>query len=213
MEREVLYAKLPLLIRRLFTWGLLASTVFLVIWYTGGAQLWGWFLALILRPFGFLMDIHFDGTSFIYTVPIAMSQSSELAFPINQMNLSMVEVVTLLATWPKEKPKEKLKLVFWCFVLIVAYHLFDLIIQLYRIQIGQDFANRERVFWEPTLWYSFISHVAAFDKFILRFWGGFPVFGLALLCRTWFSNIRAQAGKQKPPRGKKGPSTKTGKKA
>ena len=186
MNRDQLYQHLPLLIKRLFTWGLLASTLFLSFWYFGGLNLWGPFVSVPLKMAWFLGDIQFqsgstESAALLMDVVLEHGGSAQLKFPINLLNMSVVEVITLLALLPRDNWKSFFRLAAWCFLFTWMYHCFHASLQLYQMKIGPDLAGQVGMFWEPTTWYTIVENIAAFDTFILRYWAGFPIFGLALL--------------------------------
>lgn len=202
MSKEELYNQLPLLLRRLFTWGLVAAVVFLLAWYGGGINIYGYFLRPIADLLVFNADIGFEPGStstaqFLYKIQIEGVGSRELTFAINQFNSSMLEVVTLLAMWPKKNWKNFSILTLWCLLFLVLYHTFQMFIQCYHYQIGSDLANSLNMFWEPSGWKTFVKNVSKFDLFILRFWAGFPIFGLGLIAHHFLSpKLKIGANKQ-----------------
>ena len=207
MSKEELYNQLPRLLRRLFTWGLLAAIVFLIVWYNGGINVYGYFL----RPFSDLLvfnaHIGFEPGStstaqFLYQIQIEGAGSRELTFAINQFNSSMLEMVTLLAMWPRKNWKDFGILLLWCLFFLILYHTFQMFIQCYNYQIGSDLANSLNMFWEPSGWKTFIKNVSKFDLFILRFWAGFPVFGMGLIAHHFLSPKLGYGAKKQSKKGK-----------
>ncbi len=209
MSKQDLYNQLPIIIRRLFTWGLLSAGLFLVVWYFGGYNLWGRFLQFFLNIFLFPMDIQFEaGTSqsaaFIYTFALENGERGQLVFPANMLHSVIVEVVTLLALWPHKNYKLLLRLAAWCLLFTILYQCFNVGIQLYAIKIGPEAASKYKLFWEETWWYLTVNKVAAFDKFLLRYWAGFPIFMCALTADYFFGKkYRAKAVPKKSARPKK----------
>lgn len=201
MSKQDFYDQLPRLLKRLFTWGMLAAVVFLLIWYNGGINVYGYFLAPIanlLIPFA---QISFESGStgsakFIYQITIEGVGQRDLTFSANQLNSSTLEVITLLAMWPKSKWVDFFKLAGWCFLFLIFYHAFQIFIQCYNYQIGPELANSLNVFWEPSGWKSLVRNVSKFDLFILRFWAGFPVFGLGLVAHYFLSSKLSRSGKK-----------------
>ena len=192
MSKQDLYDQLPLLLKRLFTWGLLAAVVFILIWYNGGINIYSYFLAPVSNLLIPIAQIGFEpGTTgsaqFIYKINIEGVGSRELTFAANQLNSSMLEVITLLAMWPRGKWGDFIKLAAWCFLFLVFYHSFQIFIQCYNYQIGSELANSLNLFWEPSNWKTLVRNVSKFDLFILRFWAGFPVFGLSLVAHHFLS--------------------------
>jgi len=203
MDREVLYGRIPDLLRRLFTLGLGSAGLFLLLWYFGGDRVWGHIMGLAWKPLRFWMDIQFEMDSFVYRISLDDGRISELTYPINQLNLSFVEVVTLFALWPHEKAGQALKLAAWCLGLLFLYHHFSLWIQLLNIELGPEFANRQRIFWESTFTYSLVAKVAAFDKLILRYWAGIPVFGLGLFVHGYLTSRKLKSKQKKKGKRRK----------
>lgn len=210
MKREVVQTLLPRLLKRLFTFGLLSAAIFLAFWYGGGLNLWGALLEIAFIP---LMDVTFEPgnfreAAFLLNVPLESGGMSQLTFPANQLNSSLVTVVTLLAMWPHRDLKAGLKLTGWCLLFILLYHLFQISIQLYQVRIGPDFANQQKIFWESSTWYLLIENIAAFDKFILRYWGGFPAFGMGWLVFWSLERRKAPPSRAMNGRGKSKSSAK-----
>ena len=58
-------------------------------------------------------------------------------------------------------------------------------------------ADRLKVFWEPSAWYEVVRHLAAFDKFILRYYAAFPVFGMGLVCRYFLEQRKVKKVQEK----------------
>ena len=180
MDRE--YAALSrVILIRLGLFGLPAGMLAAYLWYVGGAAWWGSFLLIPARILIFWTEITFDGREFTYAVPLELGGTSALVYQINQLNLTFLEIVTLFAAWRHTSAKAAFKLLGWCVLWLVLYHVFSLFIQCYSLEIGPDFANQQHIMWESSWWFRVIKNVAAFDKFLLRFWAGFPVFGLALV--------------------------------
>lgn len=207
MSKKEIYSQLPTLLKRLFTWGFLAASAFLIIWYNGGINLYGFFLAPIVDVLIPLADVAYEkGTvgsaKFIYKVEFNGINARELTFIANQLNSSALEVITLLAMWPKTSLKKTAQLSIWCFLFLILYHSFQIFIQCYSYQIGPEMANSLNTFWEPSLWWDIVKNISKFDLFILRFWAGFPVFGLALFFNSaltpmflgWLMQIRKKSG-------------------
>lgn len=202
MSKQEFYDQLPNLLKRLFTWGLLAAIVFLFLWYNGGINVYGYLLAPIANILIPIAKISFEPGStasakFAYEIDIVGVGPQALSFLANQLNSTMLEVVTLLAMWPKKNWRNFLKLIGWCLFFLVLYHTFQIFIQCYNIQIGGKLANTLNLFWEPSGWKTFVRNVSKFDLFILRFWGGFPVFGLALVAHHFLSPKLAWSQKKK----------------
>jgi hypothetical protein len=186
MKKEEIYSQLPRLIIRLGKFGVPAAVAFLVFWYFGGHNLWGRFLDLCMSITAFYYPVSFaPGSSEIAAferVVEAGGQKSTLTFPVNRLNTSMVEVVTLLGLWPSKSWRAFFKLAAWCLLFTVLYQTFNVVIQLYVTEIGPDLANRFQLFWKETTWYRVIEKISDFDMFILRYWAGFPIFLCALVC-------------------------------
>lgn len=203
MTRDEFYQQLPRFGKRLFTWGILSAAVFLILWYIGGFNVWGWFMALWLRMLPLGMDISFapgnsETAAFIYKFNLEDGRQASLTFPINRLNSCMVEVITLLAVWPYRGCSGFLKLAAWCLIFTIFYQCFNVWVQLYDVKIGPQFAGSYGIFWEETLGYRILTKIAAFDKFILRFWAGFPIFLFALVA---FYFTQKNQAKRKNRRG------------
>jgi len=208
MKRAELYAQLPLLMRRLFTLGLGAAIAFFVFWYMGGHNLWGHFLGFCLKITAFFYDLRFvpgdsEHAAILHHMFIEGGPASgiDLEFKINLLSAHMVEVVTLLAMWPTANRMAHLRLALWCLLFTVLYQTFDVLIQLHVQEIGPKLATRFEVMWEydGSLWYKFIRKLSNFDKFILRYWAGFPIF-LCALVLDHFTSKRlkiTESGKKK----------------
>jgi len=186
MSRQDVYNQLPAIIRRLFTWALLAVGVFLLFWYYGGYNLWGHFLEFVFNIALFPMDIVYkpgisQGASFVYTFTLENGQTGQVHFLVNMLHIVLLEVITFLAVWPHKNLKSFFRLAGWTLVFTVLYQCFNVGIQLYAAKIGPSMASELKIFWEETWWHRLIDKVAKFDKFILRYWGGFPVFLFALV--------------------------------
>lgn len=191
MNKVEFYAQLPKLMKRLFTWGVGAAALFLLLWYRAGFHnLWGYTLDFFLNFLAPIMDIHYEaGTvkraAFISSVAIE-GKNIELNFLANPLNTVLVEVVTLIGLWPHQKWGKTFRLIGFCFLFTILYQSFNVGIQLYANEIGPSLANRLELYYEPTWWHTFIAKLASFDKLILRFWAGFPIFLCALMANFLF---------------------------
>lgn len=205
MRRDEIHQEIPRLLRRLFTWGVAASVLFLLIWYHGGQIIWGHYMDLVLNVLAFPMDLTFDAQAqgFAYTVEWGLGLQNELFFPTNLFNLSLVELVMLLAVWPHANRKQAFQLIAWSLLFITLYHAFNTVVQLQTIRWGPELAARHGMMWESSWTYAVLHKVAAFDKFILRYWGGFPVFGLALLAQAWVQSRSSSNRPKSEPAQKK----------
>ena len=200
MNREALYGSLPSLLRRLFTIGVGSAVLFLAIWYSGGHNIWGHFLDICMNITAPFYNLSFESgssstASFWHAVTIEGNQT-ELEFKINLLSAHMVQVVTLLAIWPYRNKKHFLRLVFWSLLFTVLYQTFNVVIQTYYMQIGPKMATRLEIFWEETFWFRVVRKVAVFDKLILRYWAGFPIFMFAFLADA-FIGSRAESSKER----------------
>lgn len=205
MSKKEFYQQLPSLLRRLFTWGLLAAVVFLLLWYNGGINVYSYFLAPLANLLIPIAQISYEPGSisaaqFIYQIQVEGVGARELTFSANQLNSSFLEVVTLLAMWPKKSWLDFLKLCGWCLLFLIFYHSFQIFIQCYNYQIGPELANSLNLFWEPSGWKSIIRNISKFDLFILRFWAGFPVFGFGLVAHHLLSPKLFPSVKEKQPK-------------
>jgi hypothetical protein len=210
MTKDELYASVPTILKRLMLIGLPAAGVFLAFWYYGGINIYGHFMDLTLTPFKGIMDLKFrpdqpSHAAFDYRF-MYEGEPGQLGFPINLWHLTMIQLVTLLAVWPHKSAGRFIHLLFWSLFFLWAYHVFNMCIQLIDIQYGPRYANQKGVFWEPTLIYQVASKIAAFDKFIGRYWFGFPIFLAALIVESLvFKRFARKAevgqGKKKKPKG------------
>lgn len=185
MTKDELYASVPKILNRTFLFGLPAACVFFALWYYGGINLYGHFMDVTLTPFKGVMDLKFvpdqpSHARFAYRF-MYEGEPGLLDFPINLWQLTMVQIVTLLAIWPHKNVGRFFHLLFWSIFFLWIYHVFNMCIQVIDTQIGPKYANQKGVFWEPSLGYTLISKIAAFDKFIGRYWFGFVVFLAALI--------------------------------
>ena len=202
MNRGDLYGHLPSLLKRLFTLGLGSATLFLVLWYYGGYNIWGYFLDFcmnITAPFyGLTFESGTTSTaSFWHTVTIE-GNTTELEFKINLLSTHMVQVVTLLAIWPYRNKTHFFRLAAWCLLFTVLYQTFNVVIQTYYIQIGPKLATRLEIFWEDSFWFRVVRKIAVFDKLILRYWAGFPIFMFAFLADAFFgAKVESKKARQK----------------
>jgi len=188
MNKQELYAQLPRIIRRLFSLGLLAATVFLLIWYlAGGYNFWGHFLTVILFPFN--IDYVAGSTkSAVLVVDVQLGgKTLQPSYFINQLNSNMVMLVTLLATWIRGDWRPFLKLCGWCLVFLLMYQAFSVLLQFQYARVGPQMADSAGVFWEETTWYLILSKLASFDKMLLRYFMWIPIF-LGALSMLFFTS-------------------------
>lgn len=166
---------------RLFLLGIPAGFLAALIWYRGGGStFWGYVLLGIAKVAVFWTEVGFDGHELKYAVELELGGSSFLGFPVNQVNLTVIECATLFAAWRHASLKAALRLAAWTLAILLLYQTFSFFIQCYIVEIGPDFANRQHIMWEPPSWYPVAKKIASFDKFLLRFWAGFPIFGSAI---------------------------------
>ncbi|MDJ0842296.1 MAG: hypothetical protein QNK37_37690 [Acidobacteriota bacterium] len=193
MKKSEFYARIPLIKRRLFTRGLPAAAVFLTLWYLGGYHLWGYLLDALLFP----VNIDYDPlstlrASLLYGVEMG-GRTYYPSYLINQFNSNMVMLVTLLATWPHESARDFFKVSGWCLFYLLLYQFLSIFIQLHHAAIGPDLANRAGVFWEETNWYLFMRKLAAFDKFIMRFFFWIPIYMASLVTIYFMGKSKREA--------------------
>ena len=205
MTKQDFYNQLPSLAKRLFTLGLGAALAFLVFWYYGGHNLWGYFLGGVFKITGFFMNIHFqsgnsENAAFFYTFALEDGRMANLTFPINRLNSNMVEVVTLLAIWIYRPARSFFRIALWCLLFTVLYHWCHVVLQLYIVKIGPNFANNYHIFWEQTAWYLIVNKIATFDMLLLRYWAGFPIFLFALVTDYFFGKRKGTSKKPKKTR-------------
>jgi len=199
MTRRDYYDALPRMIVKLFTFGLGSAALFLFLWYMGGYHLWGWILDGVLKVGAFGMDIQYEAGDFVYYVDLGNGLVSEPAFPINPLNLAIVEVITLLACWPHKSAKSAFKIAGWSLLFLLVYQMMGIVLQFLNIEMGPDLANRHQILWQwESSWvYPIINKLAAFDKFVVRYWAGFPVFGTAFFVDAFLAQKTPLSGKKR----------------
>ena len=178
---------MPRIIRRLFTFGLLAAAIFLAFWYLGGGyNIWGHFLTVVLFPFG--IDFLEGSTrAAVLVIDVEMGgKTMQPSYFINQLNSNMVMLVTLLATWIRTDWRSYLKLCGWCLVFLLLYQAFSVLLQFQYARVGHQMADRAGIFWEETTWYLIVSKLASFDKMLMRYFMWIPVF-LGALSMLYFT--------------------------
>ena len=192
MARAELYSQLPKLLKRLFLLGVPCATVFLAIWYFGGYNVWGRFLTLFLNIVAPFAPLRFEAGSsslagFVYSFVLEDGRPGELTFLVNQLNSVLVELVTLLAIWPHRHRKAFFQLLGLCLISVMFYQAFSILVQLHVMEIGPAVAGKYEVYWEDSFWYQTVKNISAFDKFLLRFWAGFPIFFFAVALLHFFT--------------------------
>ncbi len=201
MTKQELYGQLPVLGRRLFTRGVPAAVLFLVFWYLlHGDIIWGHFLNLCLKLTAFYFPVSFepDHAKFVHAFTYS-EKTVSVVFDMNLLHMGMVQVITLLAMWLHRRWQDLLRLIAWCLLFSVLYQTFDVVIQLYSQKIGPKMADTLQIFYEETTYLRIVQKIASFDKFILRYWSGFPIFMFALVADYFFAMNRRipLAGKNK----------------
>lgn len=192
MTKNEIYQQLPSVLKRLFTWGLGGSILFLVFWYYGGLNLWGSLVSGLLSLTPGLGEISFragsthDAAILCDTVIDGM-HAVQLNFPVNILNLVIIEVITMLAVFPANRRGAMIKTGLWSFLLLVIYHVAHAYLQLYKMKIGPDVANQIGIFWDETTWFLIIHKLGSFDVFLVRYWGGFPIFILAFMIQHFLA--------------------------
>ncbi|MCB1052496.1 MAG: hypothetical protein H6510_11030 [Acidobacteria bacterium] len=182
MKREELYAKTPQILRNILVRALPSVVVYYLLWYKAGLMnLWGYWLGFLFKGLRWLMPIHYEPTAFFGTIRLPGGRISEIGWNGNQLNITIAIIITLFAILPHPNPKKALRFVGWILVVLTCWQLFEIWFQLYHLSISDDFANRQKIFWEPSVYFSVIHWFANFDTMILRYWMGFGVFGMALL--------------------------------
>jgi len=192
MNKATLYREfLPKLIRRMAFVGLPSSVAFLLLWYRLDMYvLYGHFLDLLFSLTSSLFKITFeagdslDGAAFFYTV-VVDGVSSDIGYKLNNHSPNMVVLVLLVMGWPHKDKQAFFKLALLSFLLLVFYQMLSTWTQVYYTRISPGFADRNKLFWQPSLWHSLLNRVVGFDKFILRYYAAFPIFGLSL-AGLWF---------------------------
>lgn len=190
MNKAQLYKEfLPKLIKRMLLVGLPCVVAFWVFWYKmDGYGAWTWFLDIIFSGLSFVLPITYDpGTNldtaaFFYTVQI-QGPSYDIGYKVNNYSANLVVLVLLVLGWPHKNWSGLVKTTAWCLLFLVLYQIFSTWIQMYYTSISPGFADRNKIFWEPSAWHSFLNRIVGFDKFILRYYACFPIFGLALVAR------------------------------
>lgn len=192
MTKNELYQQLPSVLRRVFTWGLASSALFLVFWYLGGRNLWGPLVTVFVSVLPGLGEVSFQaGNSqtamILCDALVDGSYPVQISFPINILNLTVIEVLTLLAVFPREQRAQMFKTGLWSMVFLLLYHVAHAYLQLYKMKIGPEIANQIGIFWEETTWFWLIHKLGAFDVFLVRYWGGIPIFFSAFVLQHFLS--------------------------
>ena len=203
MTKQEFYDQLPRVTRRLYTYGLGSAALFLLFWYSGGYNLWGYMLDLIFDLLSFFVDVRYESGStrkaaLVYYFTSQTGSSHEVAYKMNQLNSNLVVLVTLMGTWIHRDLRGFLRLAAWLLGFTLCYQLFSIGLQLYVAEIGPDLATRLGVYWEETTGYFAVYKLAAFDKFILRYFAFIPIF-LSSLVAIYFTTNSVDS----PETGKK----------
>ena len=195
------YGQLPILGRRLFTRGVPAAVLFLVFWYLlKGDVIWGYFMNMCMKLTAFYFPVTFEPEAGKFVHSFSHSgKTVACVFDTNLLHTGLVQAITVLAMWPHRNRAALFRLAGWCLLFSVLYQTFDVVIQLYAQKIGPKMADTLQIFYEETTYNRIIAKIASFDKFILRYWAGFPVFMFALVADYFFAKnkARSQGGKRK----------------
>ena len=143
-----------------------------------------------------------DRVNLVYRATLDNGARPTINFSVNQLNTSIVEIITMLAIWPHQSVARFFRLAGICFVLALFCHCGEFFIQSYYGLIGPDVANKLGILYERPPHYTLVKYLSHFDKFIFRFWSGFPIFGLGLVI-TFFLDRRAEQKAVTPASGKK----------
>ncbi|CAM2008568.1 hypothetical protein [Acanthopleuribacter pedis] len=192
MTKNEIYQQLPSVLRRLFTWGLGGSVLFLAFWYYGGLNLWGSVIAWLLSFAPGLGEISFraggsNDAAILCDALIDGMYDVQITFPVNILNLTIIEVITLLAIFPADRREAMLKTGLLSFFFLPLYHVAHSWLQLYKMKIGPDVANQIGIFWDETTWFLVIHKLGSFDVFLVRYWGGIPIFILAFMVQHFLA--------------------------
>lgn len=184
---------LPKFIKRLFLVGLPAAVLFIVFWYVlDGYVLWSHVISalsgLTFDPTGGI-----DNAGLIYTVK-TQGVSGDIVYKINNLSQNLIVLVFLLASWPHANFQNFMRTALWSLGLIILFQVISIWVNMYYISISPTFADRLHLFWRGGVWHTIMNRVYGFDKFILRYYGAFPVFGLALAMGFFF---KGKASKKK----------------
>ncbi len=194
MNRAAVYSELlPRIIKRLFLVGIPAAGLFMVVWYLlHGYELWssliGGISGLKFDPSGGI-----DNAGLIYTVK-TQGVSGDIVYKVNNLSQNLIVLVFLLGAWPHANLKAFMRTALWSLALTVVFQVFSIWLNMYYISISPAFADKLHLFWRDSVWHTVMNRVYGFDKFILRYYGAFPVFALALTI-GYFS--QARTGKKK----------------
>lgn len=203
MNKQTFYREfLAKFIKRFLIFGLPGCVVFVLFWYLmNGYAIWGSILDFCATPISFLIDIDYESgrlerAGLVQAVTV-YGKDLEIVYKVNQLNSNLVVLVMIFCTWPHKSWGDALKLVPLLFVFTVGYQLFSVWILSYESALGPQMADRLKVFWEPNAWYETIRHIAAFDKFILRYYAAFPIFGAGIVVRYFLTKPKAGTKKGK----------------
>ena len=202
MNRQEFYEQIPKIMKRLFTFGLGSACLFVFFWYMGGHNFYGHFLGFVFKLLSPFVDVYYEsgtssGASLFRRFTSDTGRTQEVGYLINQLNSNLIIIVTLLGTWIHKDWKSFLKLSLWCLLFTLCYQVFSLSLQTYHTRIGPDFASRMGAYWEETTWFLMVDKVAAFDKFILRYFASFPVFLASLTAMYFTKRTKRQKAKKK----------------
>lgn len=192
MSRAAFYREiLPKLIKRLFLVGIPAAAVFMVIWYVlHGYELWSSVIAglsgLRFDPTGGI-----DNAGLVYTVK-TQGVSGDIVYKVNNLSQNLIVLVFLLGAWPHANFKSFMRTALWSLLFTVIFQVFSIWLNMYYISISPNFADKLHLFWRGGTWHTIMNRVYGFDKFILRYYGAFPVFALSLVMGYFFHGKSAK---------------------
>ena len=180
------YEFVPKILKRLFTWGMLWSSLFFGMWYFGGMHGWAVFITFLAKLFTLFqipISYNFDQGAIVFMVKVGMAPPVEVGYFANQWNLGMAEVVLLLSLWWSKNKEKKTSMLVLCFLVLAAYQLLAVGLHICNQAMGPDLPNRLGVMWdyEGNFIYLVLRKAQLFDTFIGRYWVGFPVFSIAWL--------------------------------
>jgi len=184
------YDFVPVLLKRLFTWGILSSALFFGVWYFGGIHVWGYVVNFLIQLVSFFQVNSFynlDQEAVVFLISLNDSPPVEVGYFANQWNLAICEVILLLSLWWDGKKPKKGILIAACIGLLLIYQVFQVFLHISVQAMGPDLPNQLGFMWEydGNVLYLALRKLQLFETFIARYWAGFPIFGVAVLIRLW----------------------------
>jgi len=190
------YGFVPTLLKKLFTWGLGVSGLFFVLWYLGGVHVWGFLVSILLKILVlFQMPISYqvDQGAILFVIQISDAGPAEVGYFANQWNLGIAEVLLMFCLWLPGQKEKRFGFILTCFAALIAYQVFAVFLNMSVQALGPDLPNKFGIMWEHdgSLIYKSLRKMQLFDTFILRYWVGFPAYGLGFA----IFNLQKKEGK------------------